>query len=86
MPPPTLSSLSLLPPLPPSSIEFLEPLPVESPEVLRSVAKTYPLKTATGVDGCHMRHYAYLSDGALSVLMSIYSIIEATATFSNQMR
>ncbi|CAK0911035.1 unnamed protein product, partial [Prorocentrum cordatum] len=71
---------------PPPIPAYLDPLPFAPPEELRRVSRSYPKGTAISVDGFHMRHYAAMSDGALIVLMSMFSIMGSTTVVPHHVR
>ena len=52
-------------------------LPTLSPSQIRSVAKSYPVKTDTR-DSFHPRHYSLLSDRTLECLSILYMYMEAS--------
>ncbi len=61
--------------------------PLERPElgVIRAVARTFPLDTATAYDGLSMRHYAWLSDAALQLVADFIEIMERTGEMPQQL-
>ncbi len=61
-------------------------LPRLTPEELRASSRLFKVRTAVAQDGLHMRHYALMSDGALTALAAILEACELLGTMPRQCR
>ncbi len=61
------------------------PLERPTPADIRAAARTFSTNTAVAYDGFAMRHYEWLSDGALNVLADIIELVERTGKLPPQL-
>ncbi len=62
-----------------------EPLPRPTPDDIRNAAKTFATDTATAYDGFSMRHYSWMSDGALHIIADFVELMERTGEMPPQL-
>ncbi len=62
-----------------------DPLPRPTPQDLRDTANTFSKGTAVAYDGIALRHYALLSDVALSIIADIIEVAETVGGLPSQL-
>ena len=62
------------------------PLPLLSASDIRFVSRRFSRRTAVGLGGFLVRHYSYMSDGALEAPAQIFVLIETSGFFPRRLR